>query len=380
MANTLTDLIPDLYTALDVVSRELVGPIPSVRTDTGTERAAVGQKVRSHVAPESVASDIVPAVIPPDDGDQNIGNEFITITRSRRVPIRWNGEEQRGLNNNGAGYTSVLGDQFEQALRTLTNEMETDLASMHTTFSRAFGTAGVTPFASDLQDTAQVRKILSDNGSPLGDLRMALDTTAGAKMRTLTQLTKANEASDTSLLRQGTLLDIHGIRIRESAQIETFTPGTGTSYTTTAAGFPIGTTSIPLITGSGTILAGDVVSIAGDTSLYVVGTGIAAPGTIVLNAPGLRVAIPAAATALTVIAASTRNMAFSRSALVLATRLPARPTEGDMATDITTITDARSGMSFEVALYKQYRQISYEISAAWGFKNFKTAHTALLLG
>ena len=39
MANTLTNLIPDLYASLDVVSRELTGLIPSVTMDTSANRA-----------------------------------------------------------------------------------------------------------------------------------------------------------------------------------------------------------------------------------------------------------------------------------------------------------------------------------------------------
>jgi hypothetical protein len=93
------------------------------------ERAAVNQTVRSFVAPASTASDITPGVTPPNDGDQTIGNVTLTITKARRVPFRWNGEETRGVNNGGPGTRAIQSMQIQQALRTLTNEMEADLAA-----------------------------------------------------------------------------------------------------------------------------------------------------------------------------------------------------------------------------------------------------------
>ncbi|WP_236175348.1 P22 coat - protein 5 family protein [Pseudomonas pseudonitroreducens] len=384
MANTLTNLIPDIYNALDVVSRELVGFIPAVSSDMTYERAAVGQTVRSPVAPASTASDITPAVTPPNDGDQTIGNVSMTITKARRVPVRWNGEEKRGLDNSGASFNVIFRDQMAQAMRTLVNEVEADLAALHNKASRAYGTAGTTPFASNLSDTANVRKILADNGAPLSDLQMVIDTSAGANMRTLTQLSKANEANDDNLLRRGVLLDVHGFAIRESAQVKTFTAGTGASATTNASGYAVGATSITLASaGTGTILAGDFITFAGDTNKYQVVTGdtdVSNGGTIVLAAPGLRKAIPASATAITVIATSVRNMAFARSAIALATRAPALPPQGDSAVDRQIITDPVSGLSFEVAMYAQYRQMQYEVSLAWGCAAVKTEHMAVLLG
>lgn len=384
MANTLTSLIPDLYESLDVVSRELVGLVPSVTRDSGVERAAVGQQVRSHVAPASVASDITPGVTAPNDGDQVIGNVALSITKARAVPVRWNGEEQRGINT-GSGYRNILRDQFSQAMRTLTNEIESDLAALYSSASRSYGVGGTIPFATagDYTDASNALKILLDNGSPNSDLQLVVNTSAGANLRGK-QGGKANEAGTDSILRQGVLLDIHGFSVRESAQIKTHTKGTASGSTTNAAGYAVGATVITLASaGTGSILVGDSITFAGDTNQYVVASGdadVSGGGTITLAAPGLRQAIGTSATAITVAATGARSMAFRRSAIVLATRAPALPEEGDMADDRMMIQDPRSGLAFEVSLYRQYRQIRYEVAMAWGVKAVKTEHMGLLLG
>lgn len=383
MANTITDLIPDLYNALDVVSRELVGFIPAVSSDMTHERAALNQTVRSPVAPASTAGDITPAVTPPDDGDQTIGNVTMTIQKARRVPVRWNGEQSLGLNNNGPGRMNIMRDQFSQAMRTLCNEVEADLAALHISASRAFGTAGTTPFgtAGDFTDASNVLKILKDNGNA-ADAQLVIDTTAGAKLLGLQS--RYDIAGDVIMQNQGIIVDKAGLKLRESAQVKTSTAGTASSATTDNAGYSVGDTVITLASaGTGTLVAGDVITFAGDTNKYVVASGdadVSNGGTITLAAPGLRVAMSAATKAITVVAAAARNMAFARSAIALATRAPALPEEGDLAVDREIITDPRSGLSFEVSKYMQYRQVQYEIALAWGVKAVKPEHIALLLG
>jgi len=378
--NSLTNLIGPLYESLDIVSRELVGAIPCVTLDAQVSRAAVGQQVTSFISPTVSATDIAPGMLPPDDGEQTFGNIQMTITKSRRVPFRWNGEQELGLNNSGSGARNLKNAQITQAIRALVNEMEADVVTAaRVAASRGYGTAGTTPFASGVGDTAQLRKILDDNGAPGSDRALIIDTSAGASLRTNTQLTKANEAGTIMTLRSGELVDLHGFSIHESAGVKKVTPGTGASYTTNTADYAAGATAITLITGTGTINAGDIVTFAGDTNKYVVDTALTG-GVLTLASPGLRQAIPTSATAVTVVGAFTPNVAFTQSSILLATRAPALPEGGDSAVDRMHITDERSGITFEIAMYAQYRQMQYEISASWGTKGVKAAHTAILLG
>lgn len=379
--NTLTNLIPTMYEALDVVSRELVGFIPSVTRDSQLARAAIGQTVYSHVAPEVTPGDISPNVTPPDDGEQTIGNISLAITKAKRVPIRWQGEESKQMNNGGPGVSNIKKDQFAQALRALCNLIEADLAALYKYASRAISPNDTTLFKTNLADAANVLKILKDNGAPDSELKMVIGTTEGAALRTLVNLTSVQGGE---MLTQGTLISPYGMPIRESAQIQSPAIGTEADATVNASAYAIGATEITLAAvGTGTVVAGDIVTIAGDTNKYVVTTLVPAVsgGTMIIAEPGLRVAIEASASpAISIQAKGNRNMAFARTAIVLATRMPALPEEGDMAADRTTITDPRSGLSFEVSKYMQYRQVQYEVAVAWGVKAVKAEHIALLCG
>jgi len=312
----------------------------------------------------------------------------MTISQSKHYPIRWNGEDTKGQLQAG-NYHGILANQFAQAFRTLTNAIEVNLAqTAYQNASRAYGTAGTAPFgtAGDLSDIAQVRKILDDNGVPQSELQLALGSAAIANLRGKQNvLFKVNEAGTNELLRKGVIGELEGAMIRNSAGIVSQTKGTGASYTTDTAGYAVGATTINLITGTGTVLAGDRVTFAGDSNIYVVTAGISAPGAITIGAPGLKQAIAASAVAMTVGNTATPNVMFHPSAIQLITRAPALPIDAsgkpmDMADDSVLVTDPMSGITYEVAVYRQFMQQVFHVRLAWGYQGIKANHTAILLG
>lgn len=384
MANTLTNLIPTLIRSADTVSRELTGLISAVTLNATADQAALNQTITYPVVPSYGASDIAAAATGPDPADSSIGNASMSIAKSRSVTFYWTGEEQIGLSGL---YATLMEAQFAQAMRTLANEVEADLAALYAGASRAYGTAGTAPFgtAGDYADGAQVRKILVDNGAPTSDLQLVLNTAAGANLRGKQGGRGVDLEGTPALLRQGVLQDIHGFQVRESAQIKDHTKGTNNgSAAVNNAGYAVGSTTLTLASaGTGTLVAGDVVTFAGDTNKYVVTTGdtdVSDGGSVVVGAPGIRIAMSAANKVITTGNSYAANLAFSRSAIHALIRQPAMPAGGDAADDVTSVTDPISGITFQVAMYRQRRRVAYEVGLAWGVKLVKPAHVAVLLG
>ena len=376
MANTLTALAPVLFSAAQEVSNEAFGIVDSINAMFNDKGAAKGDNILVPVAPIRAATDFSPANVSAAGDDAIAKNVTVTISQSKKVSWHLTGEQIRSLDN-GAESAEWSRQLVAQGMRTLRNLAEADAAAaIKQGASRAIGTAGTTPFGSDINLFAQAYKELKDNGAPMSDLQFCIDTSAGFNLRKLGIIQQAYQAGSEEERRTGQLLRQFGFRIQESAGISLHTKGTGASYVTSGS-TAVGVTDIALVTGANTILAGDVVTFAADTNnKYVVGTGITAPGTISLNRPGAKVVI-ATANALTVGNNYMPNVAFERSAVVGIMRPPVIPENPTIKQLL--ISDSR-GMTYLLLDIAQYGQRTWELHLAYGFKVVQPEHVVTVMG
>ena len=379
--NNLTGLIPILYAALQVISRELVGFIPATSRNMTAESAALNQIIRVPVTPSSSNQDITPGT-PPTNGGTDFDYVDMAITKNKIAkPITWNGDEQISVGNQ---LNQMMINQYAQAMRGLVNEVERDVcfegAVGAIMAGNVYGTAGTTPFASNLTDLAQVKKMQDDLGTPLGDRHLIINTATGAALRSLQQLTSVAHSGETDMLRRGVLNDLMGYAIRESGGFLPVDPGTQTTLVLSAAA-PVGASAIAVNALTGTLNIGAVILIAG--KYYTLSAPAIAGATTLNILPKITETIASGTTA-TVLSAYIPNVAFSRDYIYLATRQPALPQQasgaGGTLLDKIAITDPVSGLTFQVCLFDRYRQVAIEIGLAWGVKAVNRRHGLLLLG
>lgn len=391
MSNTITlsGLTEVIYKSRDIVAAEPVGFVNSVMVNAdGSERISLNGTVKSiRTAQPTLNTSYTPAMTIPAGDDITVTTEDVQIGQVANVKIPLTGDALLQLQN-CSSKEDFSTNIVAQAFRAIRNAIESHIGTVAKNgASRATGTAGTTPFASAHTAVNDVRQILVDNGCPIEDgmTSLVIGTTAGTNLRNLSNLYKVNEGGNADLLRRGVLQDISGIMIKESAGIASHTKGTGASATTNNAGYAVGASTLTLAAaGTGTIVAGDVVTFAGDTAnKYVVKTGdadVSDGGTIVLNQPGLRVAMSAATKAITVGNSYTANVAFHRNAIELIMRPPAMPDGGDAAVDRMTVYDLKSGLVFEIALYAGYGMNLLDITTFYQAKVWKPEFVATLLG
>lgn len=379
MANTLTGLIQYIYDTVDNVSNEPSGLINAVTISGKAEQAALNQDITYDITAVGAERDNTPAANPPALVDETTGAGTMKLTKSKSVPFYWTGDDEAKIGQEAK--TGIQNNKIAQAIRRLRNLIETDLGALQAQASRAYAAHATTPaalFGTNLGEVAQVRKILQDNGAPMGDIQGVLDTSSGANLRTLVGL---GSFQGGNMLDKGVLMDIYGVPLRESAGIVTTTAvGTNTGPYVVNGAHAVGATTITLKTGTGTILAGDVITLGTNTKhKYVVLTGLAAAGTITIAAPGLQTTL-ADGGAVVVVGTCSRSMVFARSAIHLLARLPKQPEGGDSATDELIVQDPITRLPFRFAQYKGYHANQYEVGISWGVKATVPEHIALLLG
>ena len=387
IANTLTGLVPTIYRAMHTVSREMSGAIRGVTLDASAAQAALNQTVRTPIAPAATLENFTPAMAIPETGGATYSYVDMTLSNSKVAPIPISGEEELSLGNMAA---VVLEQNIAQAIRPLVNQMEVDIMTEgYKNASRAVGAAGTTPFGSSLGVAAEAKRVLDDNGAPgMNDPNfrsLIINSAAGVNLRSLANLMTANNNGSDQTLRNGILLPVVGFGVRESAGVQSHTKGAGTGYDiNNGAGEVVGQTTLTLDGGTVNVTgikAGDVVTFATDANnKYIVTTGLTATtGDIVIGNPGIRVLV-ADATEMTIGDSYAANLAFSRNAIALATRAPARPRMGDAAIMIETVTDPVTGIAFTFSLYKGWGAVRFQVEAVWGVKAVQSEHICVVMG
>ncbi|MGL5004679.1 MAG: P22 coat - protein 5 family protein [Casimicrobium sp.] len=376
MPNIFTALQPVLYSAAQDVSNEPFGVVSAIAASFDDKGVAIGDKVRVPIAPTAVTSDYVPAMTTAAGADATAANVEVEITANKSVTWHLTGEQLRSLENGGNDNEWVR-QMVAQGMRALRNGAEIACATaIKEGASRAVGTAGTNPFASDINIIPDVRKILFDNGAPMADLQLCIDSTAGTSARKLGIIQQAYQAGTDQERRSGDLMRQFGFSIRESAGIQLHTKGTGASYVTSGATAPA-VRNVALVTGTGTVLAGDVVTFAADgANKYVVNAGVAVPGTITLGRPGARATI-ATGNALTVGNNYVPNLAFERNAVVGIMRPPVMPPN---PLHQTTLISDSMGMTYLLVQIAGDGMATWRLHLAYGFKVVQGEHVALVMG
>jgi hypothetical protein len=377
----LTDFMADIYAALPTFNRELTGFIPAVNVDAQLQGASINDTVKVPLVQVAAPAEYKQQMGVPTPTE--VASDYIELKMDKAsyVSFPLTGETEAGLRFSGAG-TTITQQRFESAFRQLANEMEKYLADkLVAGASRATGTVGTIPFgtAGNLADVANLNKILNDNGAPMADRQLVLNTTALANMQAnMSNLFKVNEYGSDAFLRSGFLnTPLQGMNIWASGGLTEHAQGTGSGYKM-AADTAKGVKTFSVDTGSGKILAGDVVTIGSDTNKYVINKGADAAGAISIGAPGLEVAA-STGDSVTIGAGYTPSVAFQKSAVAFGVRTPYLPSGGDAAIDRTIVQDPVTGIPFVVSVYGGRGMNTVEIAVVYGAGVIQPENVALLI-
>ena len=374
MANDLSSLAGIGFKAAQEVRLEVIGLINACAHDFSLEGAALNEDVLVPIIGAAAANtDFVPGVDAGQGSDTTVTTTKIRISKIRKNTFYLKGEDMPYINR--VGFEAWFIMRLKQSMRTLLNEVETDLCTEAMNGAGwAVGIAATNPFATDHSILNTAYRILTENGIPVDDLSTVISPTFAEKIKNLNYLFKLNEAGDNGdLLRRGIIGNLSGFNIRQSAFIQTHTKGTVSAVTTTGAA--AGALLLPV--SGGTFTQGDLVSIAGITDRKYVASGPVSGGNLPLNGELYKDAV--ATSGVTIEAADhVANICLHRRGLALALRTPIMPPGGDKADEVFDYGDERSGLSFQVAKYKQYGQASYEVRIATGRKVLEPACIGVL--
>lgn len=377
MANTLTTVMPKLLAqGLMALRQNCVMP-RLVNHEYDAMAGSKGSSIDVPIPSAITAVAVTPANTAPSTADVTTDKVTISLDQWYEAPFYMTDKDMQEV------MAGVIPMQASEAVKAIANQINSYILSFYTEVYGFAGTAGTTPFATDLAAAQAARRVLGQQLAPTNDRRIVLDPLAEEKALGNRAIQDASWRNDGGAsLREGQIGRSLGFDWFMDQAIPTHTAGTAAGATTNSAGYAVGVKTVTLASaGTGTILVGDVITFAGQTQTYRVVTGdadVSNGGTVTFE-PGLAAAIPASNTAITLKASHTVNLAFQRDWFAFATR-PFADADASGLGKFVSMVDPVSGLALRLEVTREHKRTRWSFDALYGGKPVRNALACRIAG
>ena len=365
VTNTLGSVLPLIFAGgLKALRRNAVMP-SLVNSDWGTDVKQKGDTIRVPLPSSISVTDVVPAAIAPDSGNIAPAVALIPLSYWKEAAFTLTEKELAQI------VTGIVPIQVSAAVEAISGFINATLLGLYTNVYGYVGTAGTTPFATDVTAATQARKVLGIQLAPTNNRRLVIDPAAEANALALPAFYGALNTGTTDVIKEGYIGRKFGMDWHMDQQVLTQVAGAFTGTVTANGAQAAGSTSVSIATAAASSFApnvGDIISFSGDAQTYVVSAGAA----LGASGAGPFVIAPAKVVALvggevvTMRASHLVNMAFHRDAFAFASRPLMSEDLTANADEEFSVPDPVSGVTMRLTYRKEYHRTRLAFDVLFG--------------
>jgi len=376
--NTLTSVVPTLLAQGMMALRE--NSVMPRLVNTNFENLAAEKMTTINVpVPSAIAIvQVAPSYVAPDDAAVVPTSVPITLDQWWEAPFFLSDKDIM------ESFNGIIPMQASEAIKTIANKIDSAILALGAQAYGVAGTAGVTPFASDLSEITEARKVLNNQLAPLDDRRFVINADAEANALGLRAFQDMSFSGSAQGIVEGKINRKLGFDWYMDQNIPSHTAGTvATSWiakTSTAQAINL-KTIVTTTGGTAAMLAGDVITFSGQTQTYVLTAAASRSGggdMSISIEPGLKVALAGDET-ITIKATHVVNLAFHRDAFAFASRPLADNIDG-LGNIIKSAVDPVSGLALRLEVSRQHKRTRFSYDVLYGLACVRPALACRVLG
>lgn len=387
MANTISNVVPQLLAqGLKTLRERSIMP-RLVNRSIDAENKELGNTIDVPIASAITSRSVTAAVTHATNQDFSPTKVQVLLNQWKEASFQMSDKDQESV------MEGIIPMQAAEAVKSLANGIDAYILGLYTGIYYHSGTAGTTPFATNLNAFRDSRKWLNKGLADMDNRSVVLDSDAEANALMISNFLKADERGDQGGVIGGVIGHKLGADWYLDQNVKTHTRGTwaitGTGYTAVKASIAANVSTLVIqgnsstTTNGGSLVVGDVFKIGGNC--YVVKTAgsvaVGSQATLSVNfSPPAVAAIAAGATVTLQSSDSQENLLFHRDAFAFASRPLSRSAMGAGGAMFSSVVDPISGVALRLELSRQYKQWTWSYDILYGCKLVRAQLASRILG